>query len=44
MASTVRIMNMFCTFLLIGIFAMAGVVKLTPILSPDVHNEMVSFI
>lgn len=42
MASTMRIVNMACTFLLIAIFAMVGTMKLTPILSPEVHGELVS--
>ena len=37
----VRIMNMLVTFLLIAIFAAAGVMKLTPIISAEVHGEMV---
>ena len=41
MGSTVRIMNWLCTFLLIAIFGMAGVMKLTPILNAEVHNELV---
>lgn len=42
MASTMRIVSTVCTFLLIFTFGMAGVVKLTPIVSPEIHGEIVS--
>lgn len=41
MASTMRVVNIGCTFLLIAMFAMAGIMKLTPMISPEVHNELV---
>ncbi|CAI8045339.1 hypothetical protein GBAR_LOCUS25080 [Geodia barretti] len=40
MVQPIRVMNMLVTFLLIAIFAAAGVMKLTPIISPEVHNEL----
>ena len=41
MVAPAKAMNMLVTFLLVAIFAAAGVMKLTPILSPEIHNEMV---
>lgn len=41
MASTMRIVNIVCTFLLVVVFALTGVMKLTPAISPEVHGEMV---
>ena len=41
MVQPIRVMNMLVTVLLIAIFAAAGVMKLTPIISPEVHNELV---
>lgn len=42
MASTMKIVRMGSTFLLIAMFAMAGTMKLTPIISPEFHGELVS--
>ena len=37
-----HILNKVCTLLLVAVFGLAGVMKLTPFISPEIHSQMVS--
>jgi len=42
MASTWRVVYLVSTALVVLLFSLAGLMKLTPLLSPEVHGELVS--
>lgn len=42
MASTWRVAYLVSTALVVLLFSLAGLMKLTPLLSPEVHGELVS--
>ena len=43
MASAMRILSVACTLLLVAVFTLVGVMKLTPVISPEIHSQMVSW-